>query len=752
MKKFLFLLVLLPFVSFGITSLDVVPNNVRVFTFVSLNSLNDYTSSYTSVSLNTDDPFLVYSSTPFGLAFSGNHLVGLPNFNFFTSSPTNSSQDINYPIRCTFVDSNSRFYASPFLWDSCNRLFSLCVNLYLSGYRGPGAVTVSTKSNPIAVNFNFPVLVSDILSSTNTTFRQILLSNLSSIQSSVASIDTGVSALSAVLSDIRDINSSISSNTASVASYSSLIADNTSSVAQSFAFVASNTTAIAESSSLMASNTTAIVDSSASAASNTAAIAESSSLMASNTTAIVDSSSFAASNTASIAESSKAISDNTSSLPDSLDKIFNQVYDSNGMTGNILSELYGDKELIRYISAALSGDPSSLPPNNPFFPYDPNDPTDPNHPSNPNSPLNPHSPNSLTGGGGLGAFTTNKVVRPITNVIDEVSQAIQSNATHNADTIRKNDDLNWQNFMDQATGDGPGLNVRIVYPLSHKDVYSVKVEDQSVVSAIERHYQPLREDLKNFADNVVSYLQGGVDVNLPSNLLDDVISPLYDLTNRPSYLLLDNYADYISNGVYSASVSAFIDDFPGVYSNLLHYGLVSDGDGNFWTLFGANLLYQSGLIGSLLNDMALVRSFCDDHMDGGLSGGVSNITSRLPSLTEIEDWLNTYTGLVSEVELASTNFVNAFNNVTSYSHSVFAPFEGSFDSVPTDLVLFKLPGERYVTVPVTERMDVWRLLRYGLAFALVAVNFILFPKFVLMLVVFFSKLSDRFVRFLPTDR
>lgn len=90
--------------------------------------------------------------------------------------------------------------------------------------------------------------------------------------------------------------------------------------------------------------------------------------------------------------------------------------------------------------------------------------------------------------------------------------------------------------------------------------------------------------------------------------------------------------------------------------------------------------------------------------------------------------------------------------MTNFSYSAFSPFRGLFDSVPESLVFFKTGNDQYITIPVGDVPNAWLVIRLGVSFFLAAVNVILFPKFVLWVVLLFSKLSRRFVKFVPTDK
>lgn len=745
-------------VSFGFEPEDLTPGQLRIYTFSSVTSLTDYDSSFVSVmpdSLSADlDALSLYGSRTFGLVFNSNNIISFPSS---STTTTNSTFTPTTPFRCTWSNTNSRVFVSPYAWPSVRRLFDLCVGLYNSGYRGPGAVAVNTKNSPIAVNFNFPVLVSDILSSTNSIYRQQLLSRLSQMNNLIVNIDSNVSSLSPQVEEIRDINSSI---------LSILTASHSNSLDNSSLALSSNIVSLAR-----------FVNTNPFVADFTNAVSSLANVSGDFPQGDVDYllNTYAGLDPFTRSVFALQVSDEFHNL--NFMDTFKRNFSGDVFNASVVDALIGDypaeeskrgakasdsvrtsikaqlqawrneaKQQLNDWKSDLKSDLQSWKTSDETGYLNVKKSIDDNF---------AYTERGRTNQLPFTAFQTNFVMRPLTNIIYKSAADVQSNATANADKQIEAAEDRWQEFKDLTTGSGEGLNVRIKFPLWETDGYHVNVRDDAVVSAIQDlHVVP--DELTSIKDNIQWFKDGGpMNVDLPTNLVEMLDQILDAITNRPdkSYLLLDDYAVYITNGVYQSSIEQFQEDFPNVYTNLQKYGLNSSGDGNFWTLFGANLIYQSGLIGSLLEDMATIRKFADDHIEGGFAAGIKSIVEKFPSATQLEDNVNSSTGRVYEISLASTNLVLNFESVTNIAPSVFRPFANSFDSPPSgDIVFFKTVNDKYVSIPVHAQSSVWSLIRRGIAFALVGVQFLLFPRFVLMIVLLFGKLSNRFVKFVPTDR
>ena len=189
--------------------------HVRVFSY----SADHSTSNVLTFSGVSSENFaLPFYNNVFGLNVRGVGAVGSTPRLLVVPSPsadslTNRNGNISFPI--SFSDAN---IGNTTVWNGISHspalssLFSFSVSVIASGYSGPGLDDLGGNAINHYYNFNYKIVVGNILSSTNNVYRALLLNHLSQIQSSVVSIDTGVSALVPSVDRIADINSSLSSD------------------------------------------------------------------------------------------------------------------------------------------------------------------------------------------------------------------------------------------------------------------------------------------------------------------------------------------------------------------------------------------------------------------------------------------------------------------------------------------------------------------------------------------------------------
>lgn len=223
MKKFLIPLAFLPFSLFGAFNLDgfagVRVSGVYLFTW------SDFDKTPTRLNVpyyqvdNEDQLYSAFASGSWGFKFQVKKLtatgmqytIRVPSFTFNPSASANYTSISN----CVVGTTNGFIVTfTPLVVPRVSALYQSAATLFAEGYRGVGVSwyqSFGTSSN-FCVNVNYPLLLSDVLSSTNTLYRQILLSHLNSIQASVASIDSGVSALAPDVSAIRSVNTSMLSS------------------------------------------------------------------------------------------------------------------------------------------------------------------------------------------------------------------------------------------------------------------------------------------------------------------------------------------------------------------------------------------------------------------------------------------------------------------------------------------------------------------------------------------------------------
>lgn len=226
MKKFLFLLLLLPFVGFGAFDFDetMSVNSARQFYYIGFDTLYTQPTKTARYYVYSYDEFVsIYKTQKFGFKI--------------TVNPSSTSRSIHCPassgdsaiirgsaIQSTFTNSvvattnGVNVLVSPRYFPRVAEIYAACGSLFANGYRGPGFPEIYRDAYDYCVNVDFPVLISDILTSTNSTFSAVLLQSLGQISSRIVNIDTGVSQLVPVVESVRDVNVNILSNSVSIVS------------------------------------------------------------------------------------------------------------------------------------------------------------------------------------------------------------------------------------------------------------------------------------------------------------------------------------------------------------------------------------------------------------------------------------------------------------------------------------------------------------------------------------------------------
>lgn len=224
MRRLLVILAFVPFVSFGEFDYDETLriNSVRQFYYVAFDECQARSAYSPRYYINSFDEFLsVFKAYKFGFKI--------------TINPSQTNRSIQVPTRADFIVKASAINASitnnvvgstngvgvvvsPMYFPRVAALYTLCGTLFANGYRGSGFPEVFSDRFDHCVNVDFSVLVSDILTSTNSTFSALLLQSLGQISSSIVNIDTGVSQLVPVVESVRDVNVNILSNSVSIVS------------------------------------------------------------------------------------------------------------------------------------------------------------------------------------------------------------------------------------------------------------------------------------------------------------------------------------------------------------------------------------------------------------------------------------------------------------------------------------------------------------------------------------------------------
>ena len=183
MKKYIIVLpALVPVLCFG---------DVYLYTYDS--NLNPVSRAVSVSTLGYDKTSQEYTNQVFSIYFNNfnGYYYGRRGFmgpSWTVTSPTNGpSHTIDFQILVS-----SRTYASPLWFPRIATLYTTAESLYQSGYRSSGLQVIDETSTTHYVNFNFSLIVSDILSSTNNTYQSIVLSALNNIYSSLSGINTSI--------------------------------------------------------------------------------------------------------------------------------------------------------------------------------------------------------------------------------------------------------------------------------------------------------------------------------------------------------------------------------------------------------------------------------------------------------------------------------------------------------------------------------------------------------------------------------
>lgn len=237
--RLLVALAALPLVGFG--------GYVKVFSF----SPDHSTSNSVMVGgIDSESFAFPFYNNIFGFVVRGSGNSSTPMFivtpSSGSSSVTNRNSDISHPITFSVTNPNNTtvwesYSSSPEL----SSLFDFALSVISSGYSDSGVYDLGGNQFNHFYNFDYKTVVANILSSTNTVFRQLLLSHLSHISSHVMNIDTGVSQLRPVLDDIRDINTVTASNTSDLVETSRGLGRSLDYVSTNSSIIASNASTIA---------------------------------------------------------------------------------------------------------------------------------------------------------------------------------------------------------------------------------------------------------------------------------------------------------------------------------------------------------------------------------------------------------------------------------------------------------------------------------------------------------------------------
>lgn len=187
----------------------------KVFYYTGYDTTLSSSKAELYVPLSESDLFPIYFNNTFGFKISlsstnTGRSPSVPSTSIlFTNNVSSTFASIAFPFNGSKDSVN--YGISPFFFPSLSSLYFAAASLFENGYRGSG-VTYFSSGYDYCVNVNFTELIPDVLSSTNSIYRQILLNNLASITSSLSSIDL----------KLTDIYNSLSSGSSSF-TYSNIV-------------------------------------------------------------------------------------------------------------------------------------------------------------------------------------------------------------------------------------------------------------------------------------------------------------------------------------------------------------------------------------------------------------------------------------------------------------------------------------------------------------------------------------------------
>lgn len=775
LKRSSFFLLFLPLFAHSYT-LDEIKSKVRgayLYSYSSNGSL-----VYSTYYGHYYDVVSAFRSNWLAIETNGRSLA-TPDIDDLAYDTTNSftSANVTRPV----FDISDRYYRVSSFSDIII-IYKFAQSLYLSGYRGSGfSDIVPTTGNYSRFNFNYIICCSDILSSTNSVYRQILLNHLSTIQQSVANIEVN---MSGVQSAVEQGNSSLSNINVVASDIRDVVHTNfvsVSNIVESVSMISTNSADILRGVDLLhddwlASSIDVFLGDDTDAWVNFLNMAVEQGLL----------SEYDANQYASTLRATDPTRKKSYSIPDAHRRFFaknsikgtvveaqqmrgryqtfqnwtNQrgvmfgAMDStwNAVAGDRINSIIGShvgdwrSELRQQLQDWKTSDERGilnirqLIEDN-FFSDD---------------PRIPDSSNTVP----FTVFVTNNVTRPVTNAVSDAERGISSNVV---DQSSKTRDLFNEKLFDP---NAPGVNVRVVYPIYGEDIRAINVHD-TALDAYGQALEGLNDALLGFKGDVNGQWEAWFrrwDSWSPpvSDNIAAIVDILRNWSNGVARLDHELYKDY-SNYVHSSSYAMLFDqlasDYPVCYSNLQKFGLSpSSNDGRWWNVVASTLAYDTSMLSYIFEDIVELDNIAREHLEKSPFQFVRDILNDMPSKTQIEGLLDSASNSTSQIDYSFSSFSNSLNQVSNSFISVFMPFRGSFDSPGSEVTFFKLSASKdgksdhYITIPVGDQLDAWRFIRLGISFGLVAVNLLLFPKYLLMLFTLFIKAYRIGIKFFPDDR
>ena len=778
----------------SVSSLVPYPGTCRIYTFIGPSTSSISYVQRTDVG-SLDELALLYKTQPFGIGIiKGGSSISYP----FQDSTTNNSASLTYSVGWyvpTGVNLRSLKWFSPRSFSAVNSIYFFAATLYSSGYSGSGIIPVGEDNARFYFNFDYRSAISDILCSTNTVFRQILLGHLNSIQSSVLNIDTGVSALVPSVDRIADMNSLIATNSFDAVSLLRNIDTNFSSAVSSILDVNPRLDSVTNLLELLHNDSvTGNLDV----------------LLGDDTSSWVGYANWACDNfyiteeerDYFIVEFQATDPDSPSrlrsySIPDSHRRLLaksnlkGRVVSANKLRGVYQSLHVGEwppptlqrnwlDTAIGEIGSRATTSVRHEIMNNAGIMADwreglrqqlqdwktsdehgilnvKNKIDDVDSAIKKNFEFKPDFPSTNTVP--YTTFVTNFVVLPVTNSVNDAAGQVSSNVVEQGQSTR---DYLAENLFDPTAG---GAYVNIRFPIYGEHQKAVHVHDDAIDvfgSGIDELNYNVGAVLGDMNSHWEKWFRLWDDFAPPVQTnIEEILKVLLNWTNTTAQLnhvLFDDYSNYVHSASYEDLFSTLENDYPFCYSNLVKFGLSSSADGGrWWNVLSSSVSYDTAMMSYVFSDMVELDRIARDNLGESSFSFLRRTLSDMPSKTEIEDYVSQATNEYkpSKATSVSSSLSNSLNAVSNSFDSVFNPFRGHFDSPGSSVTFFKIHDGhdgQYVTIPVGDQVDAWRYIRLGVSFGLVAVNLLLFPKYLLMLFTLFIKAYRIGIKFFPDDR
>lgn len=705
MKKILLVLSLLPLVSFAIVlnPSDYNILQVRIFYYSSSTNL-----VYQQFSLNSfDSAYSYFASHVFGFSMNRNSSIEHPSYPSSTNDFSYSSID-----RQINVLPGTSFYISPRGFSSIDSLYCFAGSLVQGGYSGSGLTLMDTIGNRTYWNFDYKLVVSDILSSTNTLFRSLLLSHLTQMNNSLSSIGSSVGTIN---QDYQTVNNLYLDPT-----YQNLV----DSIASPFATSSGASTIYGNVQSLLGGNNQYLGASSQSEV--VAALAELSrrNLQAVFSATLDPDSEFFAQPIDDILGNQEKFSlavaagGGGSALANIMRDV--KKLSTNDWVAGVTNQLANNRASITNQLAHMFDDDTSV-----------------------GSKLGNIEASSSQSASAAGSIDE-RLARGITVAV------VNSGANSVLVSLDGPVNIDQTQFNSLSVPLGSLQNTVSDWFSDWYSFFSVS----SPVYKWENFYNMVSAFKDDNHTDLVSLLScvSNLLLSLHGDITNSVVS-----TN--GYLLLSDYADYIHSGGLDTLLDVMDDDS---YSDLkseidsLYHADASEGYGRWWRYFtGLSTVQANGIFrlsNIFLAHEKLLKDLKRDNSDLDVQdvSDPSVFRKLLYTIPSEEDTFNKLAQLTNSIDQSGMVRVQSLiPDLTNSLSSAASLFDKDF-RIPTEISWELIPADpsinsraRIVTIRPYDHYRLFRMLHYGLAFSYCIVNLILFPKFLLFLVRLFDRVWNK---------